>query len=129
MELTDLFRLIEQRREVPPAPPIFAWEKVGEDFWREHFQTSTGAEAWQLLYGHATEHERPEAVITAEAWEKLLEQEKLRRAERLWSFDHATDGSHRNGAGRKQLRTRSVAYPRIPSLSATTSTRREILDS
>ena len=109
MELADLFQLIEERREVPPAPPIFGWEKVGEDFWREHFQTETGAEAWQRLYRHATDRERPEAVITAEAWEKLLKLEKLRRAERLWSFDHASNGSHRQEADRQQLRTAELA--------------------
>ena len=61
-------------------------EQVGRDFWRQHFDTASSHEAWQRLYRRATERDRPQAVITAEAWERLLEQEKLRRALRLWSL-------------------------------------------
>ena len=103
MELADLFRLIEERQEVPPPPPIFACEQVGPDFWRQHFDTASGQEAWQRLYHHATDRDRPQAVITADAWERLLEQEKLRRALRLWSFDHGQNGA-RPAAERDPMR-------------------------
>ena len=105
MELADLLDHIDASElATPPAPPIFQGGAIEPEWWREFFDVGSGEELWARLVDRVGARTVARAPVTRQAWEALLGREKIRRAQRFWSFDRHDDGTMRPEPERQELR-------------------------